>query len=100
MPRGIFAGGLHERPADGGGRRAGALRGRSRAAGREERGHVRFGLGPSRVGPQTSRPLGAFFLVAEYGRKTVQNLKSFFAILRINFLMLDSVRDLANFLQS
>ena len=59
-----------------------------------------FGLGPSRVGPQTSRPLGASFLVSEYGLKTVQNLKSSFAILRINFLMLDSVRDLANFWQS
>ena len=28
-----------------------------------------FGLGPSRVGPQTSRPLGASFLASEYGLK-------------------------------
>ena len=30
---------------------------------------VRFGLGPSRVGPQTSRPLGASFLISEYALK-------------------------------
>ena len=30
---------------------------------------AQFGLGPSRVGPQTSRPLGASFLISEYALK-------------------------------
>ena len=36
---------------------------------RERDAGVLFGLGPSRVGPQTSRPLGASFLISEYALK-------------------------------
>ena len=37
--------------------------------GRGAGGRAQFGLGPSRVGPQTSRPLGASFLISEYALK-------------------------------
>ena len=49
----------------------GAVQGVGAAAERSRRrpAEEKFGLGPSRVGPQTSRPLGASFLISEYALK-------------------------------